>query len=60
MMRRQSLIAIGIALVLGLVAVYLANIFLTSTEQRADAADVGTTRVAVAAVALDYGEAVTA
>lgn len=59
MMRRQSLIAIGIALILGLFAVYLANIFLSNTEQRAKVADAGTTRVAVAAVALDYGAALT-
>lgn len=59
MIRRQSLIAIGIALILGLFAVYLANIFLSNTEQRAKVADVGTTRVAVAAVALDYGATLT-
>jgi pilus assembly protein CpaB len=59
MIRRQSLIAIGIALILGLFAVYLANIFLSNTEQRAKVADVGTTRVAVAAVALDYGTTLT-
>lgn len=55
MIRRQSLIAIGIALVLGLLAVYLANIFLTRNEQIAERANVGTTKVAVAAVPLDYG-----
>jgi pilus assembly protein CpaB len=55
MIKRQSLIAIGIALVLGLFTVYLANIFLTNNEQRAKVADVGMTRVAVAAVPLDYG-----
>lgn len=55
MIKRQSLIAIGIALVLGLFTVYLANIFLSNTEERAKVADVGMTRVAVAAVPLDYG-----
>ena len=55
MISRQSMIALGIALVLGILAVYLANIFLTNTEQRAAKAAVGTTRVAVAAVPLDYG-----
>ena len=54
-MRRQSAIALGIAVILGLFAVYLANAFLTSTQQRADAADAGMARVAVAAVPLDYG-----
>lgn len=53
MLKRQSLIAIGIALVLGLVAVYLANVYLTGN--RAAEAPEGTTKVAVAAVPLDYG-----
>lgn len=59
-MRRQSAIALGIAVILGLLAVYLANAFLTSTQQRADAADQGMARVAVAAVPLEYGVPLTA
>ncbi len=55
MIRRQSLIALGIALVLGLFAVYLANVFLSSTEKKAAQANVGHTKIAVAAVGLDYG-----
>lgn len=55
MIRRQSLIALGIALVLGLAAVYLANTFLASSEKRVEQAQVGLTKVAVAAVPLDYG-----
>ena len=47
-------------MVLGLLAVYLANIFLTNNQQRAEQATVGTTRVAVAAVPLDYGVPLTA
>jgi pilus assembly protein CpaB len=58
-MNRQSLIALGVALLLGVVAVYLANIFLTGTEKRAEIATAGTVRVAVAAVPLDYGVALT-
>ncbi len=54
-MRRPTLIALGIALVLGLLAVYLANVYLTRTEARADAVETGMTKVAVAAVPLDYG-----
>ena len=54
-MRRQTLIALAIAVVLGLVAVYLANTFLTSTEQKAVVAQQGMTKVAVAVVPLDYG-----
>jgi pilus assembly protein CpaB len=57
MLKRQSLIAIGIAVVLGLVAVYLANIFLTAG--RAGQAPEGTVKVAVAAVPLEYGAEVT-
>ena len=56
-MRQQTIIALGIALVLGLVAVYLANIFLTQSEQRAAAAE--TTKIAVAAIPLDYGAELT-
>lgn len=56
-MRRQTLIALGVALVLGLVAVYLANTYLIAADRRADLA--GTSRVAVAAVPLDYGVEIT-
>lgn len=58
MMTRQSLIALGIAVVLGLVAVYLANSFLSGTERRAYAG--GTTKVAVAAAPLAFGVDITA
>ena len=58
-MRRQTMIALAIAIVLGLFAVYLANIFLTRTEQKAEVASVGMTKVAVAAVPLDYGVEIT-
>jgi len=59
MIRRQSLIALGVALVLGLVAVYLANTFLATSEKRVEQAQVGLTKVAVAAVPLDYGSDIT-
>ena len=58
-MKRESLIALGVALVLGVLAVYLANIFLSRSEVRTETAAMGTTRVAVAAVPLDYGVEVT-
>lgn len=58
-MRRQTLIALGIALVLGIFAVYLANAYLARTEARADTAAVQMTKVAVAAVPLDYGTPLT-
>ena len=47
------MIALGVALVLGLLAVYLANTFLLASE--ANEQQRGTTRVAVAAVPLAYG-----
>jgi pilus assembly protein CpaB len=56
-MRRQTYIALGIALVLGLVAVYMANTYLIAADRRADLA--GTSLVAVAAVPLDYGTEIT-
>jgi pilus assembly protein CpaB len=59
MISRQSLIALGVALLLGVLAVYLANVFLTNTEERAAQATAGTTKVAVAAVPLDYGVSLT-
>jgi len=57
MLRRQTLIALGVALVLGLAAVFLANSYLSSTEQKNLAQ--GTSKVAVAAVPLAYGVEVT-
>jgi pilus assembly protein CpaB len=60
MLRRQSLIALGVALVLGLVAVYLANIFLNVRASQLNSSPAGTTKVAVAAVPLNYGTPVTA
>ncbi|MBA3511793.1 Flp pilus assembly protein CpaB [Sphingomonas sp.] len=58
-MRRQTLIALGVALLLGLFAVYLGNVFLSRTEQKAAAVPDGMTKVAVAAVPLDYGVEIT-
>jgi pilus assembly protein CpaB len=58
-MKRQTLIALGVAVVLGLFAVYLANVFLSANQERAEQAVAGTTKVAVAAVPLDYGTDIT-
>jgi len=58
-MRRTTLIALGVAVLLGLFAVYLANLFLSRSEQRAQTVPTGMTKVAVAAVPLDYGVALT-
>ncbi len=50
---RSTLIALGVALVLGLVAVFFANTYLAKSERQAYAK--GTTRVAVASMPLAYG-----
>ena len=52
-MQRRSIIALGVAVVLGLIAVYLANVFLVSTDKRQAAS--AATRIAVAAVPMEYG-----
>jgi pilus assembly protein CpaB len=49
------MIALGVAILLGLFAVYLANVFLSRSEQRAETVPTGMTKIAVAAVPLDYG-----
>jgi len=57
MVRRQTLIALAVAIVLGLVAVYLANSYLTAADKKIEQA--GTTKIAVAAVPLEYGTELT-
>ncbi|QIK95670.1 Flp pilus assembly protein CpaB [Sphingomonas sp. HDW15A] len=59
-MRRQTIIALAVAVVIGLVAVYLANSYWSARDAQADSAAQGTVRVAVASVPLDYGMPVTA
>ena len=54
-MRRQTVIALAVAVVLGLLAVYLANAYIGRSDQKVAALQTGTTKVAVAAVPLDYG-----
>ena len=53
MIRRQTVIALVVALFLGLIAVFLANAFLSRAER--DRGIGATTKVAVAAIPLDYG-----
>ena len=57
MASRQTLIALGIALFLGLAAVYLANSYLSGTERKAALG--GTTKVAVAAAPMAFGSDIT-
>ena len=56
-MSRQSLIALGVAIVLGLVAVFVANSWLTGAQHKAYAS--GTTKVAVATAPMAFGSDIT-
>ncbi len=56
-MSRQSMIALAVAIVLGLAAVYIANIYIGGSKAQADLQ--GTTKVAVASVPMVYGTEVT-
>src|SRR6185369_3367521 len=57
MMSRQSMIALGGAIILGLFAVYIANVYITGSKKQADLG--GTTKVAVASVPMAYGTELT-
>ncbi|WP_087575395.1 Flp pilus assembly protein CpaB [Sphingobium sp. SJ10-10] len=57
--QRRSLIVLGLAILLGLAAVFIANSYLTSAE-KAPQADGGMAKVVVATVSLPFGSAVTA
>jgi pilus assembly protein CpaB len=57
-MRQQTLIALAVAIVLGLAAVFLANAYLSRGEQRVEA-QTSTTKIAVAAVPMEYGTDIT-
>jgi pilus assembly protein CpaB len=57
-MNRQSIIALGAAVVLGLLAVFFANTYLNRSQQQAYAG--ATTKVAVAMAPLAYGTDITA
>ncbi len=58
-MKRQTLIALGIAVILGVLAVFLANTYLSGREKQLAASPEGMVRVAVAAMPLDYGVDIT-
>lgn len=55
-MKRQTLIALGVAIILGLIAVFLANTYLTDRERQLAASPQGMTRIAVASMPLNYGD----
>jgi len=60
MPQRRSLILLGLAVVLGLAAVLVANAFLGGVQKREEMALKGTVKIAVARVPLDYGSELTA
>jgi pilus assembly protein CpaB len=57
--KRQTLIALGVAIVLGLIAVFLANTYLTGRERQLANSPQGMVRVAVASMPLTYGADIT-
>jgi pilus assembly protein CpaB len=59
--KRQTLIALGVAIVLGLIAVLLANTYLSGRERQlaSNQSNQGMVRVAVAALPLAYGNEIT-
>lgn len=58
-MKRQTLIALGVAVILGLVAVLIANTYLSSRERQLASSPEGMVRVAVASLPLAYGADIT-
>jgi pilus assembly protein CpaB len=58
-MNRQTLIALGVAVVLGIVAVIIANAYLTGRERQIATSPEGMVRVAVAAMPFNYGDDIT-
>ena len=59
-MKRQTLIALGVAVILGLIAVLLANTYLTGREKQLGANEPqALVRIAVAAMPLTYGADIT-
>ena len=59
-MKRQTIIALGVAIILGLVAVFIANAYISGRERRIAAETPTMTRVAVASIPLAYGNEITA
>jgi pilus assembly protein CpaB len=57
MLKRQTLIALAVAIILGVVAVYVANSYLVGAQRNAKLRE--TTKVAVATAPLNYGTEIT-
>ena len=58
-MRGQGLIILGVAILIGLAAVFLANSYLGRVEQQQTTSPQGTVKVAVASVPLEFGAPIT-
>jgi pilus assembly protein CpaB len=58
-MRGQGLIILGVAILIGLAAVFLANSYLGRVETQQATSPQGTVKVAVATVPLDFGTSIT-
>lgn len=59
MPQQRSLIVLGLAILLGLVAVYLANVYLGGVEKQQEAVPQGSIKVAVARVPMEFGTEIT-
>lgn len=60
MLQQRSLIVIGLALLLGLAAVFVANSYLSGVQKQAEVVPTGTAKVVVARVPMDFGTEITA
>ena len=58
-MKRQTVIALGVAIILGLIAVFLANTYLSGRERQLALSPEGMVKVAVASVPLNFGDELT-
>src|SRR5262245_16926912 len=58
-MNRQTLIALGVAVVLGIIAVIIANAYLTGREKQIAASPEGMVRIAVASMPFNYADEIT-
>ena len=58
-MNRQTMIALGVAVVLGIIAVIVANAYLSGRERQITSSPEGMVRVAVAAMPFNYADEIT-
>jgi pilus assembly protein CpaB len=60
MLQQRSLIVIGLAIMFGLAAVFLANTYLSGVQKQQEVVPTGTAKVVVARVPMDFGTEITA